>query len=57
LVILPEENSENLRTLEGGHVHWRMKEAYIGNPFWGKSRESQGLRGRLPSLAFEERLY
>jgi hypothetical protein len=54
LIILSEENYENLRALEGGCLHWHLKKAYIYNHFRGKSRESQGLRGRLPSLAFEE---
>jgi hypothetical protein len=34
-----------------------MKKVYICNTFWGKSRESQGLRWRLCSLAFKESLY
>jgi hypothetical protein len=54
LVLLPEENHENLRALEGGCLHWHLKKAYIDNHFRGKSRKSTGLRGRLPSLAFEE---
>jgi hypothetical protein len=33
MVILSEENHENIRALEGGHVHLHVKEAYIGNPF------------------------
>jgi hypothetical protein len=57
LVILSEENHENLRALDGGCVHWHMKKAYCGNFFWGKSRESQGLGGRLCSLAYEESSY
>jgi hypothetical protein len=52
LVILSEENHENLRALEGGCLHWHLKEAYIDNIFCRNSRESQVLRGRLPSLAF-----
>jgi hypothetical protein len=26
---LSEENHENLRSLEGGHVHWHMKKALL----------------------------
>jgi hypothetical protein len=54
LVLLPEENHENLRALEGVCYHWNLKESYIDNRLKGKSRESQGLRGKLPSLAFDE---
>jgi hypothetical protein len=56
-VITSEENYENLEVLEGGWVHWHLKKAYFGNPFCRKSWESQGLRGRLCSLACEESLY
>jgi hypothetical protein len=52
-----EENHENLRALEGGCLQWHLKKAYIDNNFCRKSQESQGLRGRLHSLAFEESLY
>jgi hypothetical protein len=55
--MLSEENHENLMSLEGGCLHWHLKKGYIDNHFRGKSRESQGLRWRLPSLAFEESLY
>jgi hypothetical protein len=57
LVILPEENYENLSALEGDCLDWHLEEVHIDNPFRGKSRESQVLRGRLPSLAYEESLY
>jgi hypothetical protein len=57
LIILPEKNHEYLRDLEGGYLHWLIMKAYIDNRFRGKSREYQALRGRLPSLAFEENLY
>jgi hypothetical protein len=53
---LTEETLENLRSLEGGCLHWHLKKAYIDNFFCRKSRESQVLRGRLPSLAFGESL-
>jgi hypothetical protein len=52
LVIRSEENRENIRALEGGHCHWHLKKAYIGNSLSGKSREYQGLRGKPFSLAF-----
>jgi hypothetical protein len=57
LIIACEENYENFRALEGRYLHWHLKKAYIDNHFGGKSRESTGLRGRLPSLAFEESFY
>jgi hypothetical protein len=57
LIIACEENYKNFRALEGGSLHWLLKKAYIDNYLRGKSRESQGLRGRLPSQSFEESLY
>jgi hypothetical protein len=57
LAILSEKNRENIRALERGCIHWHMKKAHINNSVWGKSRESQGLRKRLCSLAYEESTY
>jgi hypothetical protein len=57
LVLFPDDNHEKLRALEGGCLSWNLKKAYIDNYFRGKSRESQGLRGKLPSLAINETLY
>jgi hypothetical protein len=57
LVVLSEENHENLRALEVRCLHWHLKKAYIDNHYRGKSRESQGLIGKLPSLAFDESSY
>jgi hypothetical protein len=51
------ENHENRRALEGVWLHWHLKKAYIDKHFRGKSRESQSLRGKLPSMAFDESLY
>jgi hypothetical protein len=31
-VLIPDENHENLRAVEGGCVHRHMKKAYIDNP-------------------------
>jgi hypothetical protein len=31
LVIHSEENHENIRALEGGCIHWHMKEVYTVN--------------------------
>jgi hypothetical protein len=45
LAILSEANHENIRALEGGRVHWRLKKAYIGNSFSGKSWETRASEG------------
>jgi hypothetical protein len=43
--------------LHGLCVHWHLKRIYTDNSTWGKSRESEGLEGRLCSKTFEEKLY
>jgi hypothetical protein len=31
LTILPEENHENIRSLNGSYLHWHLKKAHIDN--------------------------
>jgi hypothetical protein len=57
LVILPEGNHENPRTLIGHCAHSHLKKSCTGHSTWGKSRESQGYTWTLCSFPFEEILY
>jgi hypothetical protein len=45
LVILPLENHENIRALDGGCVHLHVKKTYIGNTFEENHGNIRALEG------------